>query len=229
MNTLLAGSRLPPLETARYVDQVHLWPAEGRHILAHYDETSIVVYQAFRPEIGAYAVEHQQLGGGFKFRRMSWIKPSFLWMMYRSRWGRRPGQEMVLAVRIKRDFFDGVLAQAVPSEYDADLYPGRQAWREAVKTSSVRVQWDPDRGPEGAVVGEEPRLKRRAIQLGLRGSVLREYATSAIVEIIDLSAFLEAQWTHITMRNYEALSIPWQGVYVPADPATRERLKLAAL
>lgn len=110
----LAERAAPKLETARYVDQVPLWPAEGRHILAHYDETSIVVYQAFRPEIGAYAVEHQQLGGGFKFRRMSWIKPSFLWMMYRSRWGSKPGQEMVLAVRIKRDFFDRVLAQAVP-------------------------------------------------------------------------------------------------------------------
>jgi hypothetical protein len=31
------------------------------------------------------------------------------------------------------------------------------------------------------------------------------------------------------MRNYEALSIPWQGVYVPAGRAIREGLKLATL
>lgn len=37
------------------------WPKEGRHILAQYDEDSIVVYQAYCPEIAKYAVEHQRL------------------------------------------------------------------------------------------------------------------------------------------------------------------------
>lgn len=36
------------------------WPKRGRHILAQYDDDSVVVYQAFRPEIADYAVEHQR-------------------------------------------------------------------------------------------------------------------------------------------------------------------------
>lgn len=36
------------------------WPREGRHILAQYDEDSVVVYQAYCPEIADYAVEHQR-------------------------------------------------------------------------------------------------------------------------------------------------------------------------
>jgi hypothetical protein len=37
------------------------WPKEGRHILAQYDVDSVVVYQAYCPEIAQYAVEHQRL------------------------------------------------------------------------------------------------------------------------------------------------------------------------
>lgn len=37
------------------------WPLEGRHILAQYDDNSIVVYQAYCAEIADYAVKHQRL------------------------------------------------------------------------------------------------------------------------------------------------------------------------
>ncbi len=46
--------------------------------------SSIVVYQAYRPEIGDFSVEHQHFGGAFSYNRMTWIKPNFLWMMYHS-------------------------------------------------------------------------------------------------------------------------------------------------
>jgi len=69
------------LPTARYVEQAAGWPPKGRHILAHYDAETIVVYQAYRPSIGEYAVRHRAFGGGFSYTRMSWIKPNFLWMM----------------------------------------------------------------------------------------------------------------------------------------------------
>nr|WP_240038802.1 MULTISPECIES: DUF4291 family protein [Okeania] len=39
---------------------------------------------------------------------MSWIKTNFLWMMYRSAWGSKTGQEIILAVTIKRTAFDGI-------------------------------------------------------------------------------------------------------------------------
>ena len=54
----------------------------------------VIVYQAYRPSIGTYAVEHGHFGGEFSYSRMSWIKTNFLWMMYRSGWGTKPGQEV---------------------------------------------------------------------------------------------------------------------------------------
>ena len=44
-----------------YLEQEEkVWPKQGRHILAQYDEDSIVVYQAYCAEIAEYAVKHQK-------------------------------------------------------------------------------------------------------------------------------------------------------------------------
>jgi hypothetical protein len=73
--------------TRSYLEQSASWPAAGRHILARYDNDSVYVYQAYRASIAHYAVEHQRFGGDdFSYSRMSWIKPNFLWMMYRCGW-----------------------------------------------------------------------------------------------------------------------------------------------
>jgi len=69
--------------TRAYVDQVREWPRAGRHILSQYDDGTIVVYQEYAPAIGRFATMHGHFGGEFKYTRMSWIKPNFLWMMYR--------------------------------------------------------------------------------------------------------------------------------------------------
>lgn len=67
------------LETQLYTEQVKMWPQTGRHILAHYDDRSVIVYQAYRPAIGRYAAEQGRFGGEFSYSRMSWVKPNFLW------------------------------------------------------------------------------------------------------------------------------------------------------
>ena len=172
------------MKTELYTAQNQRWPQHGRHILAQYDDTSIVVYQAYRPSIGLFAAEHQYFGGDFLYTRMSWIKPNFLWMMYRSGWGTKVGQEIILAVRLKRPFFDKIYSQKVPSSYNPDEYPTREAWQTAVQTSDVRLQWDPDHDPTGA------KVERKAIQLGLRGEALREYGRDAIISITDISPFV---------------------------------------
>ena len=82
------------LRTEPYVAQTERWPKSGRHILAQFDDASVVVYQAYRPSIGRHAAEHGYFGGDFSLSRMSWIKPNFLWMMYRSGWGTKEGQEV---------------------------------------------------------------------------------------------------------------------------------------
>jgi hypothetical protein len=42
-----------------YGEQEKIWPQEGKHILAQYDDETIVVYQAFNHKIADYAVKHQ--------------------------------------------------------------------------------------------------------------------------------------------------------------------------
>src|SRR5262249_41651468 len=129
------------LAVDRYLDQVAHWPSEGRHILAHYDADTIVVYQAYRPSIARHAVAHAAFGGpDFSYARMSWIKPNFLWMMFRSGWGTKEGQEATLALRLRRQFFEQILAEAVASSFDQSAFASQDAWKTAVARSDVRLQ-----------------------------------------------------------------------------------------
>ena len=195
------------LATAPYLQQAAEWPEQGEHILAHHDDASVVVYQAYRPSIGRYAIEHGHFGGpDYSFSRMSWVKPNFLWMMYRCGWGMKEGQEVILGLRIRRAFFDALLDAAVPSGFDATRYANPQAWQDAVATSEVRRQWGPDHAPSGAS------LPRRAIQLGLRGSLLRAFATTELLEVIDMTEFVNQQRALAQDNNVHLLT-PVERVY----------------
>lgn len=208
------------LITEPYHTQVSRWPANGRHILAQFDDQAVVVYQAYRPAIGHFAAQHGYFGGAFSLDRMSWIKPNFLWMMYRCGWGTKEGQEVVLAVWLQRAAFDAILAQAVASSFDAQAYADEAAWQAAVAHSAVRVQWDPDHLPSGA------KTARRAIQLGLRGPVLARYAREWIIDIQDISLFVTEQ-RPLAQAPYAELVTPRETVYPVADPAGAARLGLA--
>jgi hypothetical protein len=207
------------LPTERYLDQVITWPAEGRHILAHYDADSIVVYQAYRPSIGEYAIRHQAFGDGFSYARMSWIKPNFLWMMYRSGWGTKEGQEITLGLRLRRPFFDSILAQAVASRNQSE-HASKEEWKASLATSNVRLQWDPDHDPHGHA------LARRAIQLGLRGPLLEDFGKRELLEVIDLTEFVSEQRALLSRVGIGELRTPVERVYVPDDVAIARRVKL---
>jgi len=198
------------LPTELHSAQNALWPASGEHILAHFDDGSIVVYQAYRPETALYALQNGCFGGPtYSFNRMSWIKPNFLWMMYRCGWATKPGQEMVLGLRIRRSFFDPIVASAVASSWHPTRYPSREAWKAAVEASDVRLQWDPDHDPLGAP------LQRRAVQLGLRGQTLKAFATHELLEVIDMTPFVHAQRPLALARDSE-MRMPVERVYAPA-------------
>lgn len=212
---------MPALHLAPYLEQRARWPAEGRHILAQFDDESVVVYQAYRPEIGLDAAAHGRFGPAWSRERMSWIKPNFLWMMYRSGWAEKPGQEVVLALWLRRAGFDRILADAVPSAHDDDAVT-REQWQAAIKRSDVRLQWDPDHGPGGAPE------RRRAIQLGLRGAVLRSFADEWLLAVEDVTPLVRAQRDHARAPRLDALMLPAERVYPVADPAVAARLRLAA-
>jgi hypothetical protein len=152
-----------------------------RQVRAQFDDETLTVYQAFPPHIADAAVDAGTFVSPFKLDRMTWIKPSFLWMMYRSGYATTPGQERILAVRVTRAGFEQGLAEACLSHYDPDIYPSHNDWLDRKRTTSVRVQWDPER-----TLRLEP-LPWRTIQIGISGTAVRDYVTKWIHSITDVT------------------------------------------
>jgi len=149
---------------------------------------------------------------------MSWIKPNFLWMMYRCGWCTKEGQERVLAIRLPKPFFDWLLSETVWSTYDPDRFQTRDEWQDAVRRSCVRLQWDPDHDPIGG------KLERKAVQLGLRGDALRRYGQEEALEIMDVTPFVSEQRSNRAFPN--RLVTPAESVYMPQDRGIRSRIGL---
>ena len=142
-------------------------------------------------------------------------------MMYRSGWGTKQDQEVTLALRVQRAFFDSLLAAAVPSSWDREQFATEEEWSRAVGRSSVRLQWDPNHHPSGA------KLERRAMQLGLRGEVLEAFGRRKLVEVNDLPEFVADQRARLSSSGVSALVTPRERVYRPADPEVVSLLRLA--
>jgi hypothetical protein len=153
----------------------------ANRVRASFDDSSILVYQAYEDEIADAALKAGRFVAPFGMGRMTWIKPSFFWMMYRCGFATKPGQQRVLGIRIKRSGFDWALQNAVLSHFDPDLYASREAWKQSVDSGTVRVQWDPDRGPR------LERLDYRAIQIGLRGEAVNRYVNDWTISIEDFT------------------------------------------
>ncbi|MFG2352887.1 DUF4291 domain-containing protein [Streptomyces sp. NPDC048521] len=150
-------------------------------IRARHTDSTVTVYQAYRPQIGGPAARTGRFPSAWKRDRMTWIKPSFLWMMYRCGWGTKEGQETVLAVEIDRAGFEWALRNACLSHYVPDLHADQAAWKRQLRRSPARVQWDPERD-----LHHNP-LPHRSLQLGLAGEAAARYADEWIVGIEDVT------------------------------------------
>jgi Domain of unknown function (DUF4291) len=148
-------------------------------IRAEYDSRSIIVYQAYGAAIALPALQNQRFVAPFSLNRMTWIKPSFLWLMERSNWGLKPGQETILAVRITRQGWEEALSQAVLTAYDPRVYRDYTDWQTQFEQALVHVQWDPERTIRGK------HLSIRSIQVGLSRSIIEKYVNAWAVEIRD--------------------------------------------
>ena len=208
------------LELKKYKEQEPYWPQEGYHIMAQYDDDKIIVYQSYKPEIGNFAVQNQFFGGAFSLERMTWIKPNFLWMMYRNGWGTKEGQEVILAIHLKRTAFEKYLENAVYSSFKPDLYESYELWQKDVAKSNVRLQWDPDHNPYGA------KLERRAIQIGLRKEFIRSFAKDDILEIEDISDFVKEQYEFVKSGDVEQLVTPLEKPMLFVNEELNKYLKL---
>jgi hypothetical protein len=180
-----------------------------RQIRAHYTATTIRVYQAFSDAIAEPALAAGTFRPPFKLERMTWIKPSFLWMMYRAGWGYKDaGQRRILAIDILRSGFDWALQHAVLSTHG----PGERAdWEARKRSSPVRVQWDPERNLQLAP------LPYRCIQVGLSGEAVRLYIEHWIQGISEITELAHQIHAHVQARNLAqaATLLPVERIYQP--------------
>lgn len=157
-----------------------------RQIRALYNEHTIRVYQAFSNPIADAALTHGTfVSPPFKMDRMTWIKPSFLWMMYRAGWGEKDeGQRRILAIDISREGFEWALAHSCPSHPAPSM--SQEAWTTLKAASPVRIQWDPERD-----LHLQP-LPYRTIQIGISGMAVSLYVTQWIQAITDVTDLAHA-------------------------------------
>ena len=209
------------MKTTSYTQQEKQLPASGRHILAQTDGGNIIVYQAFNPNIAAYAIANQKFGGNYyRFNRMSWIKPGFLWMMYRAGWAQKEHQQRILAITLPLKHFKSILQQATISTYTENLFTTHELWKQELEQTEVRLQWDPDHDPHGN------KIARRAIQLGLKGDILKKFCTAWITAIEDITPFVHEQYQFILDNHLHALQVPVENIVEIDDPAIAARIGL---
>eukprot|EP00050_Salpingoeca_kvevrii_P008723 m.304716 g.304716 ORF g.304716 m.304716 type:complete len:230 (-) comp17240_c0_seq1:253-942(-) len=138
-----------------------------------FDEEGVYFYQAYNDAIADWALEHQKLGGPlFQPERMTWIKPSFAWMLYRAGYGRKPNQGRILRFKLSHEAVAELLSQCkLAHEVEGDRHGGLLG----------RIQWDPERD---LFYGEkrEPRKmpRTRAIQIGLKGALSHYFVEHAL-------------------------------------------------
>lgn len=179
----------------------------SKEIRAVYTDDTIRVYQAYNSTIASEAVELGTFGENFKMNRMTWIKPSFLWMMYRCGWASKENQEHVLAIDMKREPFDSLVKNSILSTYYEEVYGSYVEWKKLMHDSDIRVQWDPERDIYG-----NP-LQYRSIQIGLRGEAVRKYVDEWIVSITDITDYVLELKDMISMKKDVSILLPDEKMY----------------
>jgi hypothetical protein len=188
-----------------------------RQVRASFDDETITVYQAYSPAIAIPAARNNSYTGTpFSLGRMTWIKPSFLWMMYRCGWATKDGQEQVLALRMTCVGFEHALSTACLSHFDADVYADHTAWEARRDATANRVQWDPERD-----LALRP-LAWRSLQLGLSGDASRSLANEWTLAIDDITPLVHEIRDDVEAGRTEAAlaKLPTELPYpLPADVA----------
>ena len=209
------------MRTEKYIEQKKRLPQKGKQIIGNKEEDNIIVYQAYNAEIVSYAIKHQKFGGNaYSFNRMSWIKPSFLWMMYRAGWGSKENQQNILAKTLPITHFKKtILKQATITSYDKTLFSSEEQWKSGLNTE-VRLQWDPDHDPHGN------KQERKAIQIGMKGNVLKQFCTKWIIKIEDITKFVKQEHEKLLNNDLEDLNVPYEEVIIIDDEDINKRIGL---
>ncbi|MBY5780144.1 DUF4291 domain-containing protein [Rhizobium leguminosarum] len=186
-------------------------PIPEHQIRAAYDEQTIRVYQAYSDQIADAALrEGTFVSPPFKIDRMTWIKPSFLWMMYRAGWGLKDaGQARILAIDISREGFEWALRNSCLSHPDESM--SKDEWLRVKEATPVRIQWDPDRDLQ-----LQPQTYR-AIQIGLSKQAVELYVRQWIERITDITSDAHDIHALVLQGKFEAAQnrLPVERPYYP--------------
>ena len=158
---------------------------KAQEIRATYDKTSITVYQAYSRDIAIPAVQHQKFVAPFSFTRMTWIKPSFLWLMERSNWATKSNQDAILAIKLKRECWEKALSLGVVTHPDVAIYKNGLQWQTAFDKALIHIQWDPERGIRGT------KLPIQTIQVGITRHLIDEYNQTWIQSITNVTPLVQ--------------------------------------
>lgn len=172
-----------------------------RQIRAVYDTTTIRVYQAYSDPIADSALAKGTFVSPlFKMERMTWIKPSFLWMMYRAGWGLKDArQKRILAIDITRKGFEWALTHSCPSHPDESI--SLEEWQRVKENAPVRIQWDPERD-----LLLQPQA-HRAIQIGLSKQAVDLYVREWIQRITDVTPLTQNIHALVARRDFESARV----------------------
>ena len=188
-------------------------------IRADYDNRAIIVYQAYSKAIALPAVQNKRFVPPFSLNRMTWIKPSFLWLMERSNWGLKSGQEMTLAIHMTRQGWEEALSQAVLTSYDPQVYHHYDEWAAQFEKALVHVQWDPERTLRGKS------LPVNSIQVGISHFLIEKYVNEWTIDIRDLTPLVR-KIQGLVQEGQEAKArgfLPKERVY-PLDQTLARRI-----
>lgn len=192
-----------------------------QEIRADYDRQSLVIYQAYSRAIALPAIQNQRFVPPFSLYRMTWIKPSFLWLMARSGWASKPGQEMILRVCITRQGWEEALSQAVLTAYDPQVYRHYDEWATQFEQAAVHVQWDPERTIRGKS------LPVNCIQVGLSRQIIERYVREWTLEIQDVTPLVR-KIQNLLQEGQEARArgfLPKERIY-PLEQTLARRLAI---
>ena len=190
-----------------------------KEIRASYTKDTIRVYQAYSDDIANSALANGNfISPPFKMERMTWIKPSFLWMMYRAGWGKKDeNQKRILAIDISREGFEWALEHSLLSR-DASKYKDKEEWLKVKKATPVRVQWDPERDLQLEA------LEYRSIQIGLSKEGVALYVNEwiqNITEVTDLASTIHNLVLAQKIEEAKAL-LPKEEPYIPSQKAQKK-------
>ncbi len=195
-----------PLIHESYASHEQHLPAQGKFIIAQFNNKDIILYQAFKSSIAEYAVREQRLGGpDYDFSRSTCFKPSFLWMMYYSGWAKKEDKENILAITVSRANFELLLEQITNDDAEVKL-----TW-----ASYYDLRGD--------------KTNRQSARLRLSGQTLRRFNDEMILSIENITPYVKEQQGLMLHNNTDAIMLPVERVYTPANLALLGRIKATTI